>query len=152
MSPYQTLLHNQRYYLMCHDEKWKHIAYHRVDKITNIEITDESLNDIRMISGFENGINYKEITTQMPYFYSNEKPEIIEFYCDEGIVDQIVDWFGDDVVFEEDNNKIKVTIKANQSSIIYWLLQYIQYIEVIGPKKVKDKILEILETSYQRNK
>ena len=56
------------------------------------------------------------------------------------------------MIFEEDNNKIKVTIKANQSSIIYWLLQYIQYIEVIGPKKVKDKILEILETSYQRNK
>ena len=88
----------------------------------------------------------------MPYFYSTEKPEIIELYCDEGIVDQIVDWFGDDVIFEEANNKIKVTIKANQSSIIYWLLQYIQYIEVIGPKKVKDKILEILETSYQRNK
>ena len=152
VSPYQMLLHNQRYYLMCHDEKWKHIAYHRVDKITNIEITDESLNDIRMISGYENGIDYKEIATQMPYFYSTEKPEIIEFYCDEGIVDQIVDWFGDDVIFEEDNNKIKVTIKANQSSIIYWLLQYIQYIEVIGPKKVKDKILEILETSYQRNK
>lgn len=152
VSPYQMLLHNQRYYLMCHDEKWKHIAYHRVDKITNIEITDESLNDIRTISGYENGIDYKEIATQMPYFYSTEKPEIIEFYCDEGIVDQIVDWFGDDVIFEEDNNKIKVTIKANQSSIIYWLLQYIQYIEVIGPKKVKDKILEILETSYQRNK
>lgn len=152
VSPYQMLLHNQRYYLMCHDEKWKHIAYHRVDKITNIEITDESLNDIRTISGYENGIDYKEIATQMPYFYSTEKPEIIEFYCDEGIVDQIVDWFGDDVIFEEENNKIKVTIKANQSSIIYWLLQYIQYIEVIGPKKVKDKILEILETSYQRNK
>ena len=33
-----------------------------------------------------------------------------------------------------------------------YILQYIQYIEVIGPKKVKDKILEILETSYQRNK
>ncbi len=150
VSPYQLLLHNQRYYLMAQDDKWKNLAYHRVDKITNIEITNEDLIDIRTIKGYENGINYKELSTQMPYFNSTERPEIIEFYCDEGIVDQIVDWFGDDVIFNIENNKIKVTIKANPASIIFWILQYIQYVEVIGPKKVKDKIIEILKNSYKK--
>ena len=151
VSPYQLLLHNQRYYLMSLDDRWKNMAYHRVDKITNIEITDEDLIDIRTIEGYENGINYKELATQMPYFNSTERPEIIEFYCEEGIVDQIVDWFGDDVIFNEENNKIKVKIKANPVSITYWLLQYIQYIEVISPSYLKERILKILKESYNRN-
>lgn len=152
VSPYQMLLHNQKYYLMGQDDKWKHLAYHRVDKITNIEIIDEQLIDIRTIEGYENGINYKELATQMPYFNSTEKTEIIEFYCEEGIVDQIVDWFGEDVIFKEENNKIKVTIKANTTAMTYWLLQYIQYVEIIGPKHLKDKILKILKESYEKNK
>ena len=152
ISPYQLLLHNQKYYLMGRDERWKNLAYHRVDKITNIEIINESLIDIRTIKGYEHGIDYKELATQMPYFNSTFRPEIIEFYCDEGIVDQIVDWFGEDVLFNEENNKIKVTIKSNPISTIYWLLQYIQYVEVIGPVSLKNRILKILKEGYQRNK
>ncbi len=150
VSPYQLLLHNQRYYLMSQDDRWKNLAYHRVDKITDTKIIDEPLIDIRTMKGYENGINYRELATQMPYFNSTERPEIIEFYCDEGIVDQIVDWFGGDVVFSEENNRIKVTIKANPVSIVYWLLQYIQYVEVIEPEYLKDKIVDILKEALNK--
>lgn len=151
VSPYQLLLHNQRYYLMGRDEKWKNIAFHRVDKITNIEVINTPIVDIRSISGYENGIDYKELTNQMPYFNSTERPVKIEFFAEEGIIDQIVDWFGDDVKFTLEDDKIKVSLIANPVSTTYWLLQYIQYIEVIGPKKVKDKVVEILKESYKRN-
>ena len=46
--------------------------------------------------GYENGINYKELSSTMPYMYSDQ-PEHIDFISDEGIIDQIVDWFGNDV-------------------------------------------------------
>ncbi len=152
VSPYQLLLHNQKYYLMARDERWKNLAYHRVDKITDMEIINEPLVDIRTIPGYKNGIDYKELATQMPYFNSTFRPEIIEFYCDESIVDQIVDWFGEDVCFSEENNKIKATIKSNPISTTYWLLQYIQYVEVIGPKSIKNNICKILKDGYERNK
>ena len=35
VSPYQMILHNQRYYLMGYNEKWQHIQYYRMDRITN---------------------------------------------------------------------------------------------------------------------
>lgn len=152
VSPYQLLLHNQRYYLMGRDEKWKNLAYHRVDKITDIKIIDEALVDIRAIKGYENGINYKELSTQMPYFNSTERPKTIEFYCDEVIINDIIDWFGKDVVFKEEKGKIRVTIKANPVAVVYWMLQFIQHIEVVGPKSVKDKIVSILKESLKKNK
>ena len=41
LSPYQMILHNQRYYLMGYNEKWQEMRYYRMDRITNIEILDE---------------------------------------------------------------------------------------------------------------
>lgn len=152
ISPYQLLLHNQRYYLMGRSNKWGNLAYHRVDKITDIEITDLPIVDIRTIEGYENGIDYKMLSTQMPYFNSTEFPETIKFYADEGIVDQIVDWFGKDVIFEEENDRIKVTLKSVPTPTMYWLLQYIEHIEVIESENIKNRIKDILKANAKKYK
>ena len=39
-SPYQLILHNQRYYLMALNEKWKNIGYYRLDHITNMRLSE----------------------------------------------------------------------------------------------------------------
>lgn len=57
-SPYQLILHNQRYYLMARDEYWKNLVYYRLDRITNMRITDQKLEPITTIEGYEGGINY----------------------------------------------------------------------------------------------
>ena len=152
ISPYQLLLHNQRYYLMGRSNRWGNLAYHRVDKITDIEITDIPIVDIRTIEGYENGIDYKMLSTQMPYFNSTELPIIIKFYADEIIIDQIVDWFGKDVIFEKENEKIKVTLKSVPTPTMYWLLQYIEHVEVIEPVDIKKRIKTILKDSVKKYK
>ena len=58
-SPYQMILHNQHYYLMALNEKWKNMGYYRLDKITEMQITDRPLTSLRTVHGFENGIDYK---------------------------------------------------------------------------------------------
>lgn len=40
MSPYLMILHNQRYYLMAYSEYWGNMAFHRLDRITNMNISD----------------------------------------------------------------------------------------------------------------
>ena len=41
VSPYQMILHNQKYYLMARSERWGDITFHRLDRITNIKILDQ---------------------------------------------------------------------------------------------------------------
>lgn len=131
ISPYQLLIHNQRYYLMGYSDYWKHIVYHRLDRITNIEIIDVMLKDIRTIKGYENGIDYKKISTQMPYFNSDEEPVKIMFLADERIIDQVIDWFGKDIELKKVKDKVKVTIKALPTPTKYWLKQYSDYVKLI---------------------
>jgi len=40
-------------------------------------------------------------------------------------------------------DKIRVIIKSSPTATIYWLLQYIQYVEITGPKSIKDRVIDI---------
>ena len=49
VSPYQMLLHNGRYYLMGYNEKFGHIQYYRMDRITAIEMFETARTPLRTI-------------------------------------------------------------------------------------------------------
>jgi predicted DNA-binding transcriptional regulator YafY len=72
LSPYQMILHNQRYYLMGYNEKWQEMRYYRMDRITNIVILDEPSTPLRSIKGFESGIDYKRFSSALPYMFADE--------------------------------------------------------------------------------
>ena len=141
VSPYLMILHNQRYYLMAYSEYWKNMVFHRLDRITNMEISDRKSTPIRSVQGYEHGIDYKKLTTSIPYMFSDE-PEKVEFIADACIVDQIVDWFGNEVrlIKNDDETKVKVSVKASPMAMEHWAMQYINYVEVISPKALRESI------------
>ena len=50
-TPYLLILHNQRYYLMSLNEKFKTLSYCRVDRITDIRVTEDPATNIHTIPG-----------------------------------------------------------------------------------------------------
>ena len=149
-SPYQLILHNQRYYLMCRNEYWGNLGFYRVDHITNVVVTEKPVVPITNLEGYENGINYKELSTSLPYLYT-DKIERIEFVAQKVIVDQIVDWFGTDITITElDDKQIQVSLKASPNAMEHWAMQYINYVEIIKPIKLREKIKENIKTAGER--
>lgn len=151
VSPYQMILHNQRYYLMAYSEYWGNMVFHRLDHITNMTITDMPATPISKVSGYENGINYKDLSSAMPYMYS-DKPERIDFVADIGIVDQIIDWFGNEVKItgDEDEKKVKVSIKASPNAMEHWAMQYIRHVEIISPESLRIRIKQCLTEAIKK--
>lgn len=151
-SPYQLLLHNQRYYLMARNEYWKTLAYYRLDRITNMSITEEKLVPITAVEGYERGINYKELSTALPYMYT-DKPEWVEFLADAYIVDQIIDWFGKDIrigKYGDDDQQIKVTVKVSPMAMEHWAMQYINHVRILSPQTLVEKIINTLRKAEER--
>lgn len=152
VSPYQLILHNQRYYLMAYSEYWGNMVYHRLDHITNMTIMDQPAFPLRSVPGFELGINYKELTTAMPYMYS-DKPELVKLRADAMILDQIVDWFGSEARIlkeKDDEKKLRVTIKASPTAMSHWAMQYLNYVEVLEPVSLREKIRQDLEAAVNK--
>ena len=153
VSPYQLILHNQHYYLMAYSEYWKNIVYHRLDRITNMTIEEEkTATPIRVLPGYRNGIDYKKLSTTMPYMYSDE-PVPVEFTADAGIADQIVDWFGHDVVMkyaDPEKKTISVRVKSSPMAMKNWALQYLEFVEVTSPKSIRDSIAKTITESQKK--
>lgn len=145
-SPYQLLLHNQRYYLMALNERWHDMAYYRVDHITNLTVTDETLTPLRSVAGFENGINYSELATSLPYLF-NDKLEWITFYAEESIIDHVVDWFRSNAKIEKTGDKLKITVKASPNAMEFWAMQYLNYVEVVAPAELRNRIKDNLKNA-----
>ena len=150
-TPYQLILHNQRYYLMGYSEYWGNMIFHRLDRITNIKIYDAPAYPLKKVPGYESGIDYKKISTTMPYLHS-DKPERVEMLADAWVIDQVVDWFGKDLAVREtdDPEKIIISLWANSYAMSLWALQYVNYIEVISPAHLRNKIRDFLKTGLDK--
>ena len=139
VSPYQLIVHNQHYYLMALHEYYQNIVYYRVDHITNISLTDNKLTDIHNIKGYEQGINYEELSTSYPYLFTDDLQTIV-FGAKKAIIDDIVEWFGTNVQMEENEDTIKVTVKASPNAMKYWAMQYLNSVEIISPLTLREQI------------
>jgi predicted DNA-binding transcriptional regulator YafY len=150
VSPYQMILHNQRYYLMGYNEKWQEVRYYRMDRITNIELVNESSTPLRSIKGFENGIDYKRFSQGMPYMFADE-PQMIEFIADGWAIDQIVDWFGKDIRIEErQDGRFLVCVKVSINAMEYWSMQYMNAVEILSPKELRDRIKKNVQAANEK--
>ena len=148
-SPYQMILHNQHYYLMALNEKWKNMGYYRLDKITQMQITDRPLTPLRAVDGFENGIDYKNFSAALPYMFT-DTPEQIELLADNSVVDQIVDWFGYDIQIAPQGDGVRVHLKSSPNAMTYWALQFAEHVEILSPPYLRDKVRTILENAYKK--
>ncbi len=149
-SPYQMLLHNQRYYLMMFDEVFNTVGYYRMDKITNMHILDDVAKPLRENEGFEKGIDYNAFVTSLPYMY-NDKPVNISIKCRDFMTDTIADWFGTDFTIKKvDSEHFIATIKASENAMLYWILQYNYRVEVISPQSLRDKVIQSLQKTLNK--
>ena len=153
VSPYQMILHNQRYYLMAYSEYWGNMVFHRLDHITNMTITDKKATPLRSISGYEQGINYKNLSSAMPYMFPDKLEQIV-FVADSYIVDQIVDWFGDNakIISTGNPDKVQVSLQASTKAMEFWALQFLEHVEIISPESLRNRIRDILENELNKYK
>ena len=146
VTPYQMILHNQRYYLVACHEKWKKLGHYRLDRITDIRLTDEPATPLRSLPGHANGMDYKEYATSLPYMFTDPL-ENIEFLSEPDIVDQIVDWFGDNARIQSCGDKLKVFVKASPNAMEYWAMQYLNFVEILSPASLRSRIAANLEAA-----
>ncbi len=151
VTPYQMLLHNQRYYLMAYSEYWGNMVFHRLDRITNMRLTEEVGTKLSEVPGYENGFDYKKLASSLPYLYSDE-PVRITFIANVGIVDQIMDWFGNNVRFAKcpDEGMIEATVTASPQAMEHWAMQYIDFVEIKSPESLREAVRQSLEIGVEK--
>lgn len=155
-SPYQMIIKNQKYYVFGFngkDEKVGKTLNLRIDRITDIAILEDTAIELNKIKGYENGIDYEKFSDFMPYMYDDE-PVRVEMITNEKTIDQIIDWFGlkNTRIWKDKDETIHASVKVSPLAMAHWAKQYLENVEIVEPKELREKIKSQLEDGLKKYK
>ena len=118
---------------------------YRIERIQNIEITDYELDER------EPNFDPKEAVKNTVYAYTGEIGTV-EMLVDPKKLNDIIDKFGTNITIgENDDGRLKITVKASLMRMKYWALQYMEFVEIVKPEKLRYEIINSLKSnSYKQ--
>ena len=146
ISPYYMVYKGDKVFLIGKSGNHEDLTHFRVDRIKNIKLYD--------------GKYIRHTKDEDPYEYAKSKIYMyhgedlrVSLRCDNIILDDIIDIFGKDIRLEKDDDKhFKAYVKASKQGMVYLALQYINYMEVLEPKKIRDEVKEALKNAQKKYK
>jgi predicted DNA-binding transcriptional regulator YafY len=144
--PHQMVATNGRYYLICTSENREGLTHFRVDRIMSIKLLPEPVQVLLRKSGKGTDIiNLSNHMTANIYMYHGEFIRV-KFRINKKLVADVLDWFGDEAdLKEEEDSSVIVRVKVNEQSMIYWLLQYGKYVEILYPESLRGKLIDTIK-------
>lgn len=144
VSPYQIILHNEHYYLLCNFEKYSDIAHLRIDKMTQLQVLEEKVKDKEQIPELGEAFNLSKYLAEHLYLYGGETVHAT-VKCRQSLIDELVDRFGKNFrIVNQENGEITIRVKGNEQSLFYWALQYGVFAEVLEPQSLRNRIREAI--------
>ena len=148
VNPYHMAAANGRHYLICTWEPKCNISHLRLDRITNIKITDVAARPRRSVKGLEKSL--PEYMAEHIYMFTGEKVKA-EFLIAEKGINDVIDWFGPDVTIRKyEDDKVIVKVTVNEQAMFFWALQYGMAVEVIKPENLRARLLNAAEEMVRK--
>lgn len=138
-SPYKLIYALQKFYLICLDEGKKDLYSYRLDRMKNIKITS-------------NKINNKFDNNEIDYFIKSNvnmlsgETEKVEIECDMSLLDNVVELYGKNIKLKKiDNNKFYASFYTTIKGFRYWCLRNIETVKVLSPNSLAKDIKNVMK-------
>ena len=140
VCPFRIVVMDGYYWLLCGLRDSEAVRSYRVDRLTNVEILDESYDhrDARKI-GVHNSVDF---LAEHRYMHSGEVVRVT-MVIDRSILDDVLESFGNGVKIERasaDANRYTVHVKSGEEDIIDWVMRYGGYAVLTEPDYLRDEI------------
>ena len=146
ITPYQMAAREGKYYLICNYDKYDDISNYRLDRIRDIQITDEPAKPFKQLKwANKRNLDLAEYMKKHPYMYSSEDVQVT-FRVVLPMISDVIDLFGTGVRFyDKDENGVTVTTTTNERAVMQFALNYAPDVVVLRPERLREKIGEQLK-------
>ena len=146
VKPARMVPLNGFYYLIAYETKSERIQHYRIDKIKNLE----SANVKTDFSAKNDRINIDEYLSSHSFMFSGN-PISVKIKIPEDKVGLVIDRFGDKIHIYQDNSEyVSIGFNSNESDLYVWALENGEYVEVIEPQRIRNKLRETVQAlSYK---
>lgn len=150
VNPYQIAATNGRYYLICNTNPHNNISHYRLDRIKDIRLLDTPARPSESVEGLEHGLNLPKHMAEHLYMFSG-KSEPVSFRMKKHILNDVIDWFGTDVVFsDESDDEVTARVDVNLKAMRLWAIQYGPYVTVLTPKSLANEVIQSFQIAMHQ--
>lgn len=149
VNPVATVFADDKYYLVCYDDKHGNLASYRVDRMENVAMTEEEITETEESKRFD-VIRHRK---QLFGMYVGET-ERVGFEADRSILDPIFDRFGDSIkIASAGVEKIHFWAEVQLSPMFFsWCCTFGKKLKIISPQRIADQYVEFLSDSINSYK
>ncbi len=146
-SPYGLSWDDEKYYLIAFSEKHDDFIHYRVDRMSDVEILDESR--IPLPRGEE--FNLVEYSRKVFRMFGGEGVPV-EMWFDNSLVNVVIDRFGKDIrIKKRDEKTFTITTDVVLSGPFYaWIFQFGDKAGIITPESAINEFLKIIEKTLNK--
>ena len=146
VCPYKMVAANGHYYLICTEDRFDGFSHYRIDRITDLKRLDAHFAPIQTF-------DLKEYLDSHPYMGTG-KAVTVRMKINEEIIGEVIDAFGDDFKIVSERfpkyGKLDIEIKSNINDMFSWALQFGDYVEIIEPQQLRDRIQNTVEAMHKK--
>ena len=145
-SPFALVWNDDRYYMAAFSDKRKKIVNFRVDRMCDLEITNEQ-------AVIDESFNPAEHSRKvMKMFDGDQRPRRITLWCQNPYMQNILDRFGEETVTKAvDSEHFSAIVTVCPSSTFFsWVMQFRGGILIQKPAEVKQKYEDMLRELLEK--
>lgn len=142
VNPVATAFYDDKYYLLCYNDRHMTLTQYRIDRMENVRMLDEDITPNPQLKS-TSVARHKRSLFDM---YGGEKVEVM-FEADVSVLDSIYDRFGDTVrVMPYTDNKALCRVEVQVGRpFITWLIGFGNKLKVKSPESVQQMIIDLLQ-------
>ncbi|MFO7637431.1 MAG: WYL domain-containing protein [Clostridia bacterium] len=147
VSPYALSWDDENYYLITYYEKYNSFTHYRVDRMTDLEVSEERREPLPGKQVF----NLAEYSKKFFHMFTGEE-EMMHLQFENSLINVVMDRFGESVGIEKiDEHHFAIRTKVVVSLTFYaWLFQFGEKVKILYPEKVAQEYKEILMKTISR--
>ncbi len=142
VCPFKIVVSDGDYYLLCAKPGSDAMKTYRVDRLTNVEITDKGFPFSSLAREAEQyPSNY---IIEHRYMNSGEVVNVT-LRIDRSILGEVIDSFGKKITIEEPDaaaSRLTVYLKSGERDIVDWVMRYGEYAVIEDPEYLREELVE----------
>lgn len=150
VSPFHMISANGRHYLLCNRDGYQDLSHFRLDRMTDVSVSDSTAVQLRSLKGFENGLTLSEYLSQHPNLWSGT-PTAVVFRCPAYLIGDVIDFFGINIrIAQDESGNLEIRVMVSEESMLHWATQFAESVEVISPKSLRLRIADTLREALKK--
>lgn len=143
VNPYATVFSEDKYYLVCYDDKHENMSHYRVDRMERVKMLDSGISRFVGEEKFDIKSHKKQVFSM---FTGERKTVVIE--ADASLIDVIFDKFGDiKLTPKDDAVSFEVDVQVSPT-FLAWCVSFGNRLQVVSPPTVVHSVKEYAHELY----